>query len=85
MFSNGLLIMDAFADSGYTVLGLDYFRGDPVWKHRKDKNDTTTEPNFDYEAWKAKHIAFADEAVPKWVEAVKQQHGSSSTKYACVG
>jgi hypothetical protein len=27
MFSNGLLVMDAFADAGFTVLGLDYFRG----------------------------------------------------------
>jgi hypothetical protein len=26
MFPNGLLVMDAFADSGYLVLGLDYFR-----------------------------------------------------------
>jgi hypothetical protein len=29
MFPNGLLVMDAFADAGFTVLGLDYFRG--VW------------------------------------------------------
>jgi dienelactone hydrolase len=27
MFPNGLLVMDAFADAGYMVLGLDYFRG----------------------------------------------------------
>lgn len=27
MFLNGLLVMDAFADAGYLVLGLDYFRG----------------------------------------------------------
>ena len=27
MFKNGFLIMDGFADAGYTVLGLDYFRG----------------------------------------------------------
>jgi dienelactone hydrolase len=26
-FTNGLLIMDAFADAGYTAIGLDYFRG----------------------------------------------------------
>ena len=42
-------------------------------------------PDFDYEAWKRKHIAFADEMVPKWVEAVKQQYGSAKTKYGCVG
>jgi dienelactone hydrolase len=27
MFPNGLLIMDGFADAGFLVLGLDYFRG----------------------------------------------------------
>jgi hypothetical protein len=27
MFTNGLLVMDTFADAGYTVIGLDYFRG----------------------------------------------------------
>lgn len=26
-FKNGFLVMDAFADAGYLVLGLDYFRG----------------------------------------------------------
>ncbi|KAI8192315.1 hypothetical protein K4K53_009154 [Colletotrichum sp. SAR 10_77] len=84
MFVNGLLVMDAFADAGYLVLGLDYFRGDPVWKHRKDRNDTSN-PGFDYEAWKRKHTAFADVAVPKWVEAVKQQYGKETTRFACVG
>jgi hypothetical protein len=27
LFTNGLLVMDTFADAGYTVLGLDYFQG----------------------------------------------------------
>lgn len=27
MFPNGLLVMDTFADAGYLVVGLDYFRG----------------------------------------------------------
>ncbi|KAF5003991.1 hypothetical protein FDECE_9491 [Fusarium decemcellulare] len=83
MFPNGLLVMDAFADAGYLVLGLDYFRGDPVWKHRKSRHDTGNK-HFDYEAWKRKHTAFADVAVPKWVQAIKQSYGDS-TKYACVG
>ncbi|KAI8237964.1 hypothetical protein K4K57_002909 [Colletotrichum sp. SAR 10_99] len=82
MFVNGLLVMDAFADAGYLVLGLDYFRGDPVWKHRKDRNDTSN-PGFDYEAWKRKHTAFADVAVPKWVDAVKQQYGTETRGFAC--
>lgn len=85
MFNNGLLVMDAFADEGFLVLGLDYFRGDPVWKHRKNRHDTTTEPDFDYDAWKDKHVAFADVAVPKWVAAVKKEYDSAGRKYACVG
>ena len=99
MFPNGLLVMDAFADAGYLTLGLDYFRGvsqidicvgiadsieDPVWKHRKNRHDSQ-DPNFDYEAWKKKHTAFADVAVPKWVQAVREGFGKASTKYACVG
>lgn len=58
---------------------------DPVWKHRKDRNDKTTDPSFDYEAWKVKHTAFADVAVPRWVAAVKEKFGKPETKYACVG
>ncbi|OIW34270.1 alpha/beta-hydrolase [Coniochaeta ligniaria NRRL 30616] len=84
MFPNGLLVMDGFADAGYLTVGLDYFRGDPVWKHRKSRHDHA-DPTFDYEAWKRKHTAFADAAVPKWVEAIKEQYGSRDTKYACVG
>lgn len=85
LFKNGLLVMDGFAEAGYLTVGLDYFRGDPVWKHRKDRHDTTTEPGFDYEAWKAKHQDFAAEAVPRWVDAIKSKYGAPGTKYACVG
>ncbi|KAJ5444537.1 uncharacterized protein N7458_008409 [Penicillium daleae] len=84
MFPNGLLVMDAFADAGYLVLGLDYFRGDPVWKHRRDRHDQSN-PDFDYEAWKKKHMEFADKAVPKWIDEVKRKYGQPATKYACVG
>lgn len=84
-FNNGFLVMDAFAEAGYMTIGLDYFRGDPVWKHRKDRHDTTTEPDFDYEAWKEKHQAFAAEAVPRWVDAVRAKYGADDTQYACVG
>lgn len=35
MFANGFLIMDGFADAGFLVLGLDYFRGVSIpAKHR---------------------------------------------------
>ncbi|KAL8377859.1 hypothetical protein RB595_008511 [Gaeumannomyces hyphopodioides] len=84
MFPNGFLVMDAFADAGYTVFGLDYFRGDPVWKHRKNRHDNS-DSDFDYEAWKRKHTAFADEAVPKWVKAVKDQHSGNDARFVCVG
>jgi hypothetical protein len=47
MFPNGLLIVDGFADARYNVLGLDYFRSDPVWKHRKSRVGKETEPGFD--------------------------------------
>ncbi|KAK5630616.1 hypothetical protein RRF57_006331 [Xylaria bambusicola] len=85
LFLNSLLVMDAFADTGYLTLGLDYFCGDPVWKHRKDRHDKTTDPTFDYEAWKKKHLEFADEAVPRWVKAVAAQYGTPGVKIACVG
>ncbi|PKS12495.1 hypothetical protein jhhlp_000702 [Lomentospora prolificans] len=84
MFPNGLLVMDAFADAGFLTLGLDYFRGDPVWKHRKNRLDKSN-PDFDYEAWKRKHTAFADEAVPKWVSAVVDRYKGGKTKFVCVG
>ncbi|KAG7409842.1 Protein AIM2 [Fusarium oxysporum f. sp. rapae] len=60
-----------------------YFPDDPVWKHRKDRH--TQNPDFDYEAWKRKHTAFADVAVPEWVAAVKKSYGKNTTKFACVG
>lgn len=55
-----------------------------MWKHRKNRHDHS-DPNFDYEAWKKKHVAFADEYVPGWVEGVKKEYGKPNTKYACVG
>jgi hypothetical protein len=71
--------------TGYIVLGLDYFRGDPVWKHRKDRHDNS-DPNFDYEAWKVKHMTFAEEATPRWVEEVTRDHKQTpETKFVCVG
>lgn len=103
MCANSFLVMDAFSDAGYDVLGLDYFRGvgflpflfffpacwlsdirqDPVWKHRRSRTDQSN-PGFDYEKWKAKHIAYADEAVPRWVDAVRGLY-SPATKFVCVG
>ncbi|KAJ7625893.1 dienelactone hydrolase [Roridomyces roridus] len=82
-FVNGQLLCDFFAAQGFLVLALDYFRGDPVHLHRKSR--TEPNPGFDYEEWKAKHQAFAKVAVPKWIDAVKEQFGTPETKYAAVG
>nr|GAT46359.1 dienelactone hydrolase [Mycena chlorophos] len=81
-FQNGQLLCDYFASNGFLVLALDYFCGDPVTKHR---TGNAPNPGFDFEAWKAKHQAFAKVAVPKWIAAVKAQFGTETTKYACVG
>ncbi|KAK5104893.1 hypothetical protein LTS08_001164 [Lithohypha guttulata] len=82
-FTNGLLIMDEMADAGYTVIGVDYFKGEPVWLeylgYKKPK------PELSLEAWLPKHVKFANENVPGWVDAVKQKYGKAGTKYACVG
>lgn len=56
-----------------------------MWKHRKNRHDTT-DPDFDYEAWKRKHTTFANQAVPKWVDEVKDRYRQEGkTKFACVG
>jgi len=83
LFNNGLLIMDAFADAGYLTVGVDYFRGDPVTKHRDANNESL--PGFDFKAWVSKNMEFALKATPEWVEAVKAKYGQTNTKYACTG
>lgn len=82
-FTNGLLIMDEMADAGYTVLGIDYFQGDPIYLHRTALR--TPKPGFDFEAWLAKYHKVALAHVPSWIDAVKQKYGKAETKYACVG
>ncbi|KAH9826986.1 Dienelactone hydrolase family [Teratosphaeria destructans] len=78
-FINGFLIMDAFADAGYHVLGLDYFRGDPITKYNRQS------PDFDFDHWLKEKMAFSDPAVPKWIDEVKSKYGGPGTKFACVG
>jgi dienelactone hydrolase len=56
---------------------------DPITKHRDQDNKPL--PGFDFGAWKDKHMSFALDAVPGWVDAVKEQYGKANTKYACVG
>nr|GAT54271.1 dienelactone hydrolase [Mycena chlorophos] len=79
-FQNGQLLCDYFAANGFLVLALDYFQGDSLAAYRKKNPDpnipVTTLPGFNFEAWKAKHKAFAKLAVPRWIEAVKLQFGA---------
>ncbi|GJC89294.1 protein AIM2 [Colletotrichum liriopes] len=88
---NARCIMDGFASAGYTALGMDYFRGDPISKYRNSKNDPLP-PGFDHAAWRTKHSTFASETVPKWTAAVKERFGAElkaetgkETRFACVG
>lgn len=54
---------------------------DPVNLHRKHRLDRTTDPSFDYEAWKMKHMTFASENVPNWTNAVINLYGKSWKRY----
>ncbi|KAK5664062.1 hypothetical protein OQA88_276 [Cercophora sp. LCS_1] len=82
--NNASLLMDGYADAGYLVLGIDYFRGDPISKYRATRNDPPP-PGFDHPAWLAKHFAFATDNVEKWAAAVRTKFGTEKTKYAVVG
>ncbi|KIW04476.1 uncharacterized protein PV09_04235 [Verruconis gallopava] len=84
-YNNSLLLMDAFADAGYSVFGIDYFRGDPIWKHQKDKDDKTTDPAFDRAAWRERHSSYAQKQCPKWMQAIASRYSKDSTKFAAVG
>ena len=63
----------AFSDfrSGFTVLGIDYFLGDPVQRH-------TDEPGFDRAAWSARSRQQAKELLPKWVKEVRKIYGEDN-------
>ncbi|RFU74887.1 dienelactone hydrolase [Trichoderma arundinaceum] len=80
---NNFLAMDAFAACGYLTLGVDYFAGDPVWKHSRTP---LIDPNFDFEAWKVKHMASSNDIGIQWVKNVKAKYGKAEeVKFACVG
>jgi hypothetical protein len=45
-----------------------------------------SDPNFDFEAWKNKHLHACEEAAERWVKAVKTQYGTSDiVQFAAVG
>ncbi|KAF6809851.1 dienelactone hydrolase [Colletotrichum sojae] len=85
---NAKLLMDGFAAAGYTALGMDYFRGDPISKYRTSMTEPPP-PGFDQAAWRTKHWDFACENMPKWTLAVKEKFGGQTpgkqTRYACTG
>jgi len=85
-FINGQLVADYFASRGYLVLAPDYFNGDPVTLHRASPGfRSDTEPGFDFEAWKTKHMSFAVKNLPGWVDEAKARYGGPNTKYVTVG
>ncbi|KIJ09628.1 hypothetical protein PAXINDRAFT_172426 [Paxillus involutus ATCC 200175] len=76
LFINNQLLQDYFASSGFVVLGPDYFFGDAVPNHP---------PGRDRNAWLQSVQAPANEAFPKWLDAVKAIYGTENTKYCAVG
>jgi len=85
-FINNQLLNDYYASQGWLVLAPDYFRGDPVTLHRATPGiRETTEPGWSYDEWKDKHMKFAVENMPGWIEAVKKKYGSEKTIYTAVG
>lgn len=97
---NNFLMMDSFAACGYLTLGVDYFMGvctqtrrhtevltlvfqDPVWKHSAAP---LSDPSFDFEAWKTKHLTASDNIGTKWVADVRIHYGKSpDVEFAAVG
>ncbi|EIW80151.1 hypothetical protein CONPUDRAFT_82517 [Coniophora puteana RWD-64-598 SS2] len=66
-----------FEMKGFTVLGIDYFLGDPVTEARlKDKN-------FDRNTWRPGVEKIAEERIPGWIEAIKQRYPGA--KFCTVG
>ncbi|KAG2090775.1 uncharacterized protein F5147DRAFT_724479 [Suillus discolor] len=55
--------------AGFTVVGIDYFFGDPVHLH-------LNKPGSDRSTWRTKSIEQARASVPKWVDGVKEMFGT---------
>lgn len=56
-------------EAGFTVVGIDYFFGDPVHLH-------LNKPGFDRLTWRTKSVEQAKASVPKWVDGVKEMFGT---------
>ncbi|KAJ3906462.1 dienelactone hydrolase family-domain-containing protein [Lentinula edodes] len=66
-YQNNMLLQDFLAQNGFTVLGIDYFMGDPVHLH-------DNEQGFDRSKWMEKSHDSAREVLPKWWEAVTAKY-----------
>ena len=76
MVWRNLILAIAFFDwffSGFTVLGIDYFFGDPISLYL-DKD--SIKEGFDFNAWIAKSRQRAKEAFPRWVKEVREIYGN---------
>ncbi|KAJ3735427.1 dienelactone hydrolase family-domain-containing protein [Lentinula guzmanii] len=76
-YQNNMLVQDFLAQNGFTVLGIDYFMGDPVHSH-------DGEEGFDRAKWMEKSHKIAHEVLPKWWKAVNVKYGNEAN-YCVVG
>lgn len=56
---------------------------DPVSKY---STTPLSDPNFDFEGWKARHLTASEGVAARWVNGVKARYGTTEdVKFACVG
>ncbi|RAH65003.1 dienelactone hydrolase [Aspergillus aculeatinus CBS 121060] len=80
---NNFLTMDSFAAAGYLTLGVDYFAGDPVWRTTANP---LTDPTFDFDGWKNKHMKSSDDIAARWVKEVDAIYNKDgNVKFVCAG
>ncbi|EFQ26058.1 dienelactone hydrolase [Colletotrichum graminicola M1.001] len=97
---NAQCLLDGFAAAGYTALGMDYFRGDPISLRIVRALVLPTVLTIStvfyecllYMLGSALHSAFAAETVPRWTAVVRARFGAelraatgTETRFACVG
>lgn len=64
-------------------IDLAFLSQDDIGKHSKTP---LTDPNFDFTAWKNKHLRASEEVARTWVQDVKAKFGASKdVQFACVG
>lgn len=54
-----------------------------MWKHSENP---LNDPNFDFQAWKNKHMRSTDGIAAKWVKDVEAMYGENGkVKFVCAG